>query len=288
MGNIIPFPSALKSVAAPVLRNAGPIAPLDPQAAITVACANEVVSTAVWTAMTTGIINRCYLHKGNSKISCLDGCVPPHPVIFVAASRELSQNKNVRRLIDRAKQFYDFLEAARVALTVELRSNPATSRRNEVLRLRICDLWQSASAAALPPLYEIQDLEDYHHAMPAVSTIPQLCEALILAKDGGLPFHESGTPKLPEWAEQRLSKRYVLNTPAFMTRNGVRSSVIAVNISIQGIGLDLVPKGKPGELISIELETGRRFVGSVVWCENNRAGIRFRKALRPTDPLLAG
>lgn len=286
MATIIPFPTAIKTVAPPP--TVVPSRQLDAEAAIIVACANEVVSTAVWTAMTTGIINRCYLHKGNSKISCLDGCVPPHPIVFAANSRDLAKNKNIRHFIDRSKNFYDFLDAARVALTVELRTNVAVSRRNEVLRLRICDLWQSASAAALPALYEMQDLEDLHHAMPAVATIPNLCEALILARDGGLPFQDAGTPKLPEWAEQRLSRRYVLNAPAYMVRNGVRSNVVALNISIQGIGLDLVRKAQSGELISIELETGRKFVGTVMWCENNRAGVRFRKSLRPTDPLLAG
>ncbi|MGE0626564.1 MAG: PilZ domain-containing protein [Hyphomicrobiaceae bacterium] len=247
---------------------------------------NEVISTALWVAVTTGIVNRCYLHNMPTALSFLRGSIPPNPVLFTALKREMDEDRRVERLIDRCEEFFTCLGAARNLLLAEFRPEEAFRRSSDIESYRLCDMWQATAGAGLLALYEIDGSEFLSAAAGTPDRIADVCDALILARDGGQPFQDNGVPAIPEWAEQRLSRRFLLNMPAFLTCQGRRSDVMVLNISGSGMGLDFVKDARSGDLVSVELQNGRRFIGTIVWVQCNHAGLRFRRALRLTDPLL--
>ena len=97
-----------------------------------------------------------------------------------------------------------------------------------------------------------------------------------------------GKPFLPPLPQRRRSDRRTLGQTAYVVSEGRLVRGFVRDVSQGGLGLDQISKLKEGGTVTIELETGRRFSGSVAWSQGNRAGIRFSVPLTPNDPLLWG
>ena len=96
-----------------------------------------------------------------------------------------------------------------------------------------------------------------------------------------------GQPYLPPLPQRRRSLRRSLGQNCRILYRKAILSAFAKDISDGGIGLLRVPFLQNDDLVTVELDNGRQFKGSVVWCRDEAAGVRFERPLTASDPLLA-
>lgn len=97
------------------------------------------------------------------------------------------------------------------------------------------------------------------------------------------PYGEVVLPVLPQ---RRKAKRFALQQTCKIAARGMSMRGFAQDISMYGMGLTCDVNFGLKESVTIELQTGRRFKGVVVWIKNGRLGIQFNAALGRTDPLI--
>lgn len=249
--------------------------------------ANELVTTATWVAAATGVINRCYLDRQPTSPKYLLDCLPPDPVLHLGL-KSAATGPVEAVLVERAEQVCVYLKAARHALEEAMHGSKLPAREQRLLQLRACDLWHAAAEVTLLALHVSEDVIGHGRLGLDPDHMDALCDALTAARSGQSPFQKDGVVSLPEWAERRVGKRTIVNMPAELTDSGQTRAVLVTNASPGGLGLEYVQGLREGELVSITLENGRRFIGRVRWCDGTRAGLAFRKSLRPNDPLISG
>jgi hypothetical protein len=99
-----------------------------------------------------------------------------------------------------------------------------------------------------------------------------------------IPKAKSTCPNFPSVAA-RLGARFASRASK---HNRKTSEAFVRDVSAGGLGLERVPQLVPDSIVFVELPSGRRFAGTVAWCDNAAAGIRLSKPLLPNDPLLLG
>lgn len=97
-----------------------------------------------------------------------------------------------------------------------------------------------------------------------------------------------GQPFLPVLPQRRQAGRKTVGQPALLSVSGTQAHVYVRDVSLGGLGLESVPVLRPGTSAVVELATGRRLTGEIVWYERSRAGLKFAKLLPPGDPLISG
>lgn len=133
----------------------------------------------------------------------------------------------------------------------------------------------SETEADLPELYEL-----------SASVLGRVLDAAALGETPCL--NGAGQPFLPALPQRRTSARRMLCQSALVTAAGLKVHAYVRDVSASGFGLEQMPVLDAGQSISVELASGRRFNGSVVWYKAGRAGMRLNRTLTPTDPLLWG
>jgi hypothetical protein len=115
-----------------------------------------------------------------------------------------------------------------------------------------------------------------------------LSDLLLTTERGGTPCLDArGEPYLPALPQRRQSLRRTLGQNCRILYRKAILSAFAKDVSDGGIGLLRVPFLQTDDIVIVELESGRQFRGTVIWCRDEAAGIRFEKPLSPTDSLLA-
>lgn len=97
-------------------------------------------------------------------------------------------------------------------------------------------------------------------------------------------FGEVAIPVLPQ---RRKTPRYVLLQPCKISDKGGSSVAYARDISKNGIGLDCERDLALKERVLVELRSGRRMKGAVVWSHKKKVSVQFDEALPDGDPLIA-
>jgi len=115
-----------------------------------------------------------------------------------------------------------------------------------------------------------------------------LCRLLLAAERGDTPcLDERGEPMVPVLPQRRRSMRRSLGQNCRVEVRGALIPAMAKDISESGLGLLRVPYLVPDQGIAVQLASGRRFEGQVVWCRDEAAGVRFMDPLSANDPILA-
>lgn len=79
--------------------------------------------------------------------------------------------------------------------------------------------------------------------------------------------------------ERRLSQRYSASGVTVVSPDGMRKETECVDISETGARIVAVPGLRMGGPVTIEMDDGLLVTGSIVWIENEQAGIQFEKSL---------
>lgn len=112
---------------------------------------------------------------------------------------------------------------------------------------------------------------------------------LAAAAKGKAPgIDRSGKPHLPTLPQRRRSARRMLGQPGVAASGGRLLRVFVRDVSQGGMGLEQASCLEAGDPVTLELQTGRRFSGTIVWRRGPRAGLKFNTPLSPNDPLLWG
>jgi hypothetical protein len=114
-----------------------------------------------------------------------------------------------------------------------------------------------------------------------------LSQLLVAAEAGLAPcLDTAGQPYLPPLPQRRRSLRRGLSQSCRVSVRHVTHAAFAKDISDGGIGLQRVGFLTLDDHVSVQLSSGRRFAGRVVWSSGQAAGVRFHQRLAENDPIL--
>jgi hypothetical protein len=162
-------------------------------------------------------------------------------------------------------------------------------RASALHRMTLTSAWRGACRSAASAVRHVasetgQDLPELYALSAGV-----LGRILDAAAHGEAPcIGAEGQPFLPALPQQRNSARRFLGQSARVTAAGRTVQAYVRDVSAGGFGLEQLPPFDPGQVLSIELASGRRFTGTVMWSKAGRSGIRLNRTLTPNDPLLWG
>ncbi len=162
-------------------------------------------------------------------------------------------------------------------------------RAGALHRLTLTSAWRGTCRGAAAAVRHLAtETEDDLPELYALSA-GVLGRVLDAAASGDTPcLNGAGQPFLPALPQRRTSARRMLCQTALVTTASLKVHAFVRDVSATGFGLEQMPVLDAGQSISVELETGRRFTGSVVWYKAGRAGMRLNRAITPNDPLLWG
>lgn len=87
--------------------------------------------------------------------------------------------------------------------------------------------------------------------------------------------------------EERENPRIQVRIPAYLHGAGECQSTMITDLSVDGAGLDGAIAIFPGDNVEIELITGRRISGHVIWWLMGSCGIQFAAPLKNSDPIFS-
>jgi PilZ domain len=158
-----------------------------------------------------------------------------------------------------------------------------------VHRHGLTSMWQRTCRAALPALQELEGVAasalternlQNHHVLSAL---------LKSAAQGFRPcLDENGQLYLPPLPQKRRWPRLSVLQTCFLEFGTRRKLAFIRDVSAGGMGLDQIPKVALGTELTVEMESGRRLTGTVIWTRASSAGLKFFKPLLPSDPLISG
>ncbi len=162
-------------------------------------------------------------------------------------------------------------------------------RAGALNRLTLASTWRGTCRSAAAAVRHVASETEKDLPELYVLSAGVLGRILDAAALGETPcINADGAPFLPALPQRRNSARRMLGQNARITAAGRTVQVYVRDVSAGGFGLDQIPAFDPGQVLSVELASGRRFTGTVVWYKAGRAGIRLNRALTPNDPLLWG
>ena len=147
--------------------------------------------------------------------------------------------------------------------------------------------WQHACRQAVFALHEIEEATVLALPDLYLQNNRVLSGLLNSAANGFKPcISQDNELIMPPLPQQRRWPRQSLLQNCVVTFGGKSRSAFVRDVSAGGLGLDRMPTVLPGQLISVELESGRMLTGTIAWCQDRSAGMTFGKALLPSDPLI--
>lgn len=149
--------------------------------------------------------------------------------------------------------------------------------------------WRHVCGTALGAINILRDtLAAVRHSRPPVAN--EHAEALLRsAKAGGRPcVGEDGKVRMPLWAESRTHARHPTQITARIHMLGTIHDAIIENASRTGLGLSGLGEAMAGIRVGIELQTGERLTGKIMWVRGERAGVQLETMLPDTHGLLVG
>lgn len=165
-------------------------------------------------------------------------------------------------------------------------------QRAEVLhRARMTAGWHSAAAAAIDAVKALDQAlrpslpERFNESVPIlISLLNSVIEGLQPCVDA------SGHPFIPELPQRRLATRKSLLQHCTVQHGKMSYEALARDISSGGLGLEISRSASlsPFDIVVVNMDCGRRLVGTVMWAKAQLAGIKFSTPLPPNDHLLSG
>ena len=250
----------------------------------------ETHHAAAMTAIVASCINASAQSSHNLDRATIDRFLPHEPAVLLSLTRRslldiepLSETQDVvdayfvaLRVLRRAIETH-FFDSAEIGAD---RAHVINSKRLTMAAKRACHEGLRAVRALeietpgrLPELYC-----DHAQALSAL---------LIDAERGGQPcLDERNQPFLPKLPQRRRSTRRTLGQNCRLLYRNAILSAFAKDVSEGGLGLLRVPFLRADDAVTVELETGRRFKGSVAWIRGESAGVRFDHPLSSADPIL--
>jgi hypothetical protein len=251
----------------------------------------EVQTAALQTAAVTSAVNVLDTPAPLEDPKSVGGFVPAEPVMFLLSRMQRGDEVLTADTVAELKRYFSVLAQARHVIAGYLADLDAIGPGHAAIlhASALRHAWRRACRSGLAAVKAVAD--DVEAWVPEcyTATTPVLSSILNGAAAGFHPCVDvTGRIYLPELPQRRRAPRTTLLQPCEVRTARRRMSAIVRDVSSGGIGLDRVPGLAPADLVTIDMETGRRFVGTVMWVDGSRAGIRFGTSLAPNDPIIFG
>jgi PilZ domain len=255
------------------------------------AIVTETQTAALLTATIASFANALHLPGTVRTQAELQMYLPLDPAVITGFRRWASEANLSTRAAESVSAFFADLGPARRQMQRYFAdaNSIGLDRAGALHRLTLTSAWRgtckSAAAAVKDLASETElDLPDLYHLSAGI--LGRILEA---AASGATPcINAEGAPFLPALPQRRNSVRRMIGQTARVTAAGRTVQAYVRDVSAGGFGLQQIAVLDVGQVLSIELATGRRFTGTVVWYRAGRAGIRLSRTLPPNDPLLWG
>lgn len=250
----------------------------------------ETHHAALMTAVTASSINAAAAGQRRLNRPAIDQFLPVEPSILLSLTRrsllEVELLTETRTLVE---SFFQSLNMLRLLLSqFDAEAAEIGGYRAEVLHVR--RLSAAACACCRDAYLAVRALENETPGrLPDLYVEHSAALGLILqsAERGGTPcLGENGEPLVPSLPQRRRAMRRPLAQTCRVSVRGVVLQALAKDISETGIGLLRTLYLRPDDIVSVQLASGRRFQGVVVWCRGEAAGVRLEQPLAASDPLL--
>jgi hypothetical protein len=217
--------------------------------------------------------------------------VPYSPSILLAARAVMFDAGIAAETIEDVELFFEEVRPARLQLErLFVDAEKIGLLRAEVLhRSQLVSAWQIACRGAIKAVRSLDHALRYSVPERYTESVPVLVSLLNSAAQGLQPcVGPGGRPFMPELPQRRRSARKGLYQECTAAHGRRKIRALVTDISMGGLGLDGVPGLHAYDTVIVDLDSGRRLMGSVVWAKERRAGLRFSTPLPPNDPLLFG
>jgi len=250
----------------------------------------EAHSAALLTATIASAVNAFKNPSSERSEQGLKPYMPSEPALISVLRNGMLETDLDRDTVAVIVGFFDDLVPARATLDQYFReaNHIGPERASALHQLGLSNTWRHACDDAL---VAVRQLHGYLGRLPSqyTSNSKVLIELLQKVAQGGSPcIDANGEISVPDLPQRRGSARRTICQPCTITYNRVTAQAFVRDVSPGGFGLERAPQLTPKSLVLIELPSGRRFTGTVAWCKDGSAGIRFARALLPNDPLLSG
>ncbi len=248
-------------------------------------------TAALLTVAVTSIVNRIQdqgIARGESDLTPI---LPKDPTSMIAFRRWTADGEISSETLATVITFCAELESARRMMGqyfADVRLI-GVERAAVLHQFTLAKVWRSACRTGLDAIDAFNT--EFEDSLPGLYNlnIGILTRLLTSAAKGESPvLGDNGQIYFPELPQRRRSARRVLNQAAMLQHQGTTSHAFVRDVSEGGLGLDRVGRLEMGHIAVVELSTGRRLTGSIMWTKRGRAGLKFARPLNPNDPLLRG
>ena len=245
----------------------------------------ELLNSSLLTAASASIAIWTLQHIRTGSPRNLACYLPPKPMLFPQTLLAFSISFDLSGSL---RAYYDQLEFLR-GLTLDYAENTAHHREDDLDTLEmLSSAWQDLSATArqvasglaaqVTPRILERHRDRYEKLMDLLSAI----------ESGQHPCVDAnGAVTVPFWAERRQLRRRSLNLQAYLVVGQSISRVAVINASVQGIGVQGLTEAKVGTVAQLLISPGQSITGTVVWVNEDRAGIALEKPLPENSSLQA-
>lgn len=251
----------------------------------------ETHLSALQTATVTSAVNALRFSGRLDDPHAIGNFVPHQPPILLATRGWLVEAGLDPETIEEVEVFFDELRPARVHLERLLTDASALGIiRAEILhREAVTASWKLAAKGAIGAVKSLDRALRFSLPERYAESVPVLVSLLNGVIDGLQPcVNAAGQPYLPELPQRRRAARKGLFQECSVRHSRRTVRALVRDVSSGGLGLDGVAGLNPHEMVIIDLDSGRRLMGSVVWVKGRLAGVKFGTPLPPNDPLLFG
>jgi hypothetical protein len=257
----------------------------EPGLRVSVTLASEFLTTALFVAVTTSIVNARAEGRKLRLASEISMYLPKPPQAFGGAMVADAAAFFDHNLTGHLLRIYQHLELALQitpsATDAWMNDSPASSLSWKELGnvwLPLC----GEMRLMLLTLTELDMLRQSEH-LPRLLEIEALIKS---ARYGSTPcIRSDGFFFVPGWLDRRRDRRVPIGISVMIDYGAGRHRVTLSDISSSGVGLTLCPSIQPGCSISIELPNNKVLGGTVKWSNGGSVGVLFAEPLIETDPL---
>lgn len=249
----------------------------------------EIEQSAVFVAITTSIAGALLDQSPALTPQHLSSYRPPNPNVYRAHIDGILEGGVDPAILLPVQAYHTRLTFALRLTRAIVDAGPAPThnvRGCEYQNLE--EAWQHVCGMALVAISTLREvLASVRFSRPPVSN--EHAEALLRsAKAGGRPcIGKDGSVTMPRWAESRMHQRHVTRQVARLFAGAREQEVMIENVSRSGFGLSGVEDCAAGQAVSIQVQSGERLKGRVMWSRDGRAGIQFETPLPAAHPLVA-
>lgn len=260
-------------------------------AALIEALVCETHLAALQTATVTSAVNALrYAGRLENPIEIMN-FIPHRPPLMLASSGWLRDAGLEPETIEDVEVFFEELRPARAYLDRFFADAASVGcARAEVLhRSDLTASWQIAARGAAIAVKSLD--RSLRFSLPELysETVPVLVSLLNSSAEGLHPcIDAAGRPFMPELPQRRRSARKGLFQECTVQHSRRTVRALVRDISSGGLGLDGIAGLRAGEMVIVDLDAGRRLMGTVIWVKERLSGVKFSVPLPPNDPLLFG